>query len=139
KLLVEPFPDTYAADAPQYSSGTRTIREVTGDSSTAYMVGTPAYLSPETLKGKAADPRCDLWSLAISLYEAMAGLNPVAGTTIQDTLHRIKLAAIPDIVGYLPDCGEDVSRFFRDALALDKNHRPATAKEMQLRLASVKL
>ena len=42
-----------------------------------HVVGTPLYMSPEALAGHAPDVTFDLWSLAVSLFEATAGVNPV--------------------------------------------------------------
>ena len=40
------------------------------------MVGTPAYIAPERLLGTQADHRADIYSLAVVLYEALAGRLP---------------------------------------------------------------
>ena len=40
------------------------------------LVGTPGYLSPEQLLGRPADPRSDLYSVAIVLYKLLTGSGP---------------------------------------------------------------
>ncbi len=46
------------------------------------MVGTPAYMSPEQLRGKPADARSDIFAFSVALYEALYGAHPFpAGTS----------------------------------------------------------
>jgi serine/threonine protein kinase len=49
-------------------------------------VGSPSYLAPERLLGRAYDARADLYSLGVVLYEMLAGARPIAGTTPHDIL-----------------------------------------------------
>lgn len=67
---------------------------------TAYpaMMGTPAYMAPEQLRGQPARRRSDLFSLAAVVYEAGTGRHPYRSptvTTVQGLHDRIK-AGPPD-------------------------------------------
>jgi serine/threonine protein kinase len=56
-------------------------RVVGGDAltRTGDVVGTLAYMSPEQAEGREAGPAADLYSLALVIYEALTGVNPLRG------------------------------------------------------------
>ncbi len=53
------------------------------------VVGSLAYMSPEQAEGESAGPPTDVYSVALTLYECWAGVNPVAGSTPAETARRI--------------------------------------------------
>ena len=56
---------------------------------TGDVLGTLAYMAPEQSEGREVGEQADLYSLALVLYEAFSGLNPVRGATPAATARRI--------------------------------------------------
>jgi hypothetical protein len=56
---------------------------------TGDVLGTLAYMAPEQCEGHEASEAADLYSLALVLYEALSGVNPVRGSTPAETVRRI--------------------------------------------------
>jgi len=60
-----------------------------GASRQSDVMGTPAYMSPEQIRGKAVDERTDVFSLGVMLYEMGTGQKPFQGKDTAEILYRI--------------------------------------------------
>ncbi len=71
-------------DTPEASTATGTA------------LGTPAYMSPEQVRGKKnVDHRTDLWALGVIAFECLTGVRPFQGDSVGDLVFKICLEPVP--------------------------------------------
>ena len=58
------------------------------------LVGTPAYMAPEQVRGATVDARTDVFAIGVVLYELAAGRHPFGHQSVGETLHQV-LTATP--------------------------------------------
>ena len=93
------------------------------------VLGTSAYMSPEQTRGLPVDPRTDIWSLGIVLYEMIAGRVPFAGATRSDIIASILQKELPSL-GNGAEGTRALGPILRKALSKDKEERYQTAAEL---------
>ncbi len=86
---------------------------------TGDVLGTLAYMAPEQIDGAEVDEQVDLYSLALVLYEALSGVNPVRGPTPAATARRIG-CELPPLERHRRDLPRGLTRALDRAL----DHRP---------------
>ncbi len=95
------------------------------------IVGTAQYLSPEQAKGGEVDPRSDLYSLGIVLYELLTGKTPFDGETPVEIAMK-HLSTMPKPPSKLrPDVPRELDMVVMRALAKNPDERYQSADEME--------
>ncbi len=101
------------------------------------MMGTAKYLSPEQVRGQRLDGRADLYSLALVLYECLAGRVPFLGETDADTA-LARLQRDPTDLGHLrPTLPIGLVNLIHRTLARNPAHRPQTGADLRAALLAV--
>lgn len=101
------------------------------------LLGTVAYMSPEHVRGDAADHRTDIWSLGVVIHEMLTGSRPFTGEDRQSMADAI-LGRDPDLFATsYPDVPSGTDDLLRRALAKDPNDRYPSMAALAARLASL--
>lgn len=93
---------------------------------TGMIVGSPAYMSPEQVRGEENTHSTDLWALGILLYEMLAGHSPFTGSNVSTVLYRVAHEAPAP----LPGVSNTVQQILRRALDKNPIKRPHTGREL---------
>src|SRR3954467_10078790 len=90
---------------------------------TGDVVGTLAYMAPEQAEGERVTAAADVYSLALTLYEAWAGTNPVRAASPMGTARRLR-AAPPPLRSRRRDLPDELGHTIDQALDPDPERRP---------------
>src|SRR4030095_12260072 len=90
----------FAAAASSAAAGAATgVPTESNDTAPGVVLGTMGYMSPEQVRGLAADQRSDIFAFGAVLYEMVAGQRAFQGDTSADTLTAILKEDPPDLAG----------------------------------------
>ncbi|MGH7821707.1 MAG: serine/threonine protein kinase, partial [Candidatus Binatia bacterium] len=97
------------------------------------VIGTVRYASPEQIRrGKDIDPRADIYSLGMVLYELYCGRHMFAEMTEYSVLLRLAQHDAEDPAAEYPEGTPETFRdLIRRSVALDRNRRFGSVAEMQ--------
>lgn len=97
---------------------------------TGGVIGTPAYMSPEQVRGKPVDGRSDLYALGIMLYEILAGMRPFEAEDSVALMHQQVYETPMPLSHFRPDLSLQTLDVVSKSMAKDPAHRYQTADEM---------
>jgi serine/threonine protein kinase/Tol biopolymer transport system component len=94
-----------------------------------FCVGTPSYMSPEQARGEV-DPRTDLWSLGVVLYEMLTGLLPFRAESDPGIVHAVIHDEPTPLTRWQPDVPPELERIVLGLLQKDPGGRYPTAENV---------
>lgn len=116
------------------------IVKITGSekhTATGAVVGTALYMPPELIRGEAPDPRSDLYSLGVTLFEIISGRPPFEADSAMTLMMMHLREPVPDVRELRPEIPEELIAVITKSLSKDQNERYDSMDEMGKALKEV--
>lgn len=105
---------------------------------TGAVIGTSAYLAPESLAGHPPDERSDIWAFGILLFQLLTGHTPYPSKrSVAELFSAILHDPIPDITQYRPDAPIALVQLLYAMLEKDHEKRIGSTRQIGATLESI--
>ena len=101
------------------------------------VMGTVGYMSPEQVRGHAADHRSDIFSFGVVLYEMISGKRAFGGESAVETLNAILKEDPPDLSQTYSQVAPALERLVRHCLEKNREERFQSARDLAFALEAV--
>jgi DNA-binding SARP family transcriptional activator/tRNA A-37 threonylcarbamoyl transferase component Bud32 len=102
------------------------------------LFGSPAYMSPEAVRGEELDARSDIWSFGVLLYELLAGRRPFEGLQITPVLAAIQADPVPDVRQFRPDAPPALVDLVGRVLIKERARRLPSMRQVAAELEAIR-
>jgi len=124
-ILFDQYGEAFLADFGIAKMAEATVA-LTGNS----IIGTPAYMSPEQVKGDELDGRSDIYALGIILFEMLTGQQPFAAKTPIAVAYKQVHEPVPDIRARKADLSPNLQLTINQAMSKNPDERFQTAADL---------
>jgi len=97
---------------------------------TGMFMGTPGYLSPEQCLDQEVDHRTDIYSLGVTMFEALSGKTPFVADSPLALLRQIVDVEPPDLASLNPEVDPELRNVVAHMMAKDRDQRTASCGEL---------
>ena len=104
---------------------------------TGVLIGSPAYMSPESLQGVKIDGRGDIWSFGVLLYELLAGNPPFDSDQLTTTIVQILNDSAPDLMQVRSDIPQGLADLVQHMLIKQPNQRIGSIRQVAAVLETI--
>ncbi len=111
---------------------------IAGSQTAAGMViGTPSYMAPEQVRGGAIDPRTDIFSFGVVLFEMLSGQRAFQRNTSAETMTAVLKDDPPDLTDPAHPISPAMDRIVRRCLEKNPEQRFQSAKDLSFALGAL--
>ena len=103
---------------------------------TGYVIGSPKYMAPEQILGKQVDPRSDVYSLGVILYEMFTGVPPYTRGDHMSVMYQHVQGKARSPAEVNPGLPAGLPELVMRAMSVDKSRRFQDMDELRNALAA---
>jgi Tol biopolymer transport system component len=117
--------------------GRTDMKTVSGGTEPGVVLGTMGYMSPEQVRGKAADRRSDIFAFGTIFYEMLSGQRAFRGDSAADTITAILTKEPPDLSQTNKEIHPGLDRIVRHCLEKNPDERFESARDVAFDLETL--
>jgi hypothetical protein len=100
------------------------------DTAPGFLLGTPNYVAPEIVMGRPFDGRADQYALAMTVHEALTGVNCMSDVTPSATIVNQTIVIPPELTELVPEVPQQLSDAIMRGLAKEPEDRFESCTEL---------